>query len=255
MVAHAMPSYGNCINRVCIKLMPAHGSNSHCLRLLKHDQMIVDANVSDDELGRTQSHRDHYGAPVASRDSQRSGMVWRRVPHHLAIHILHAWSLLGAALQSCALDAVYVSELHVHACCTPSRAARAKEMLMEVETSRAEHEAVASASPRDGSCQLQVHLLIARHAARSDLTVRSDCAVRRHIPGAALPADASTPQTRNGPEAPNVYIYEDENDASSAEGARGAARNNSAHNPILVQLPTRRARRAPVPHAACFCSK
>jgi len=38
----------------------------------------------------------------------------------------------------------------------------------------AEHGAVASASPRDGSWQLQVHLLIARRAARSDLTVRSD---------------------------------------------------------------------------------
>ena len=69
MVADEMPRYGNCINRVCIKLMTAHGSRIHCLRLLKHDQMIVDANVSDDELGMTQSHRDHYGAPVASRDS------------------------------------------------------------------------------------------------------------------------------------------------------------------------------------------
>ena len=45
---------------------------------------------------------------------------------------------------------------------------------MEVEASCAEHGAVASASPRDGSWQLQVHLLIARRAARSDLTVRSD---------------------------------------------------------------------------------
>ena len=174
MVAHAMPSYGNCINRVCIKLMPAHGSNSHCLRLLKHDQMIVDANMSDDELGRTQSHRDHNGAPMASRDSQRPGTIWRRVLHHLAVQILHAWSLLGAALQSCALNAVYMSEVHVHACCTPSRAARAKEVLMEVEASCAEHGTAASASPRDGSWQLQVHLLIARRAARSDLTVRSD---------------------------------------------------------------------------------
>ena len=153
---------------------PPNGSSSHCLRLLKHDQMIVDANVSDDELGRTQSHRDHYGAPVASRDSQRQGMVWRRVRHYLAVQILLAWSLLGAALQSCALDAVYVSEVHVHACCMPSRAAIAKEVLMEVEASCAEHGAVASASPRDGSWQLQVHLLIARRAARSDLTVRSD---------------------------------------------------------------------------------
>ena len=133
--------------------------------------MIVDANVSDDELGRTQSHRDHYGAPVASRDSQRQGMVWRRVRHYLAVQILLAWSLLGAALQSCALDAVYVSEVHVHACCMPSRAARAKEVLMEVEASCAEHGAVASASPRDGSWQLQVHLLIARRTAR----VRSGC--------------------------------------------------------------------------------
>jgi len=171
VVAHAMLSYGTRINRVCMKLMAAHGSSSHCLRLLKHDQMIVDANVSDDELGRTQSHRDHYGAPVASRDSQRQGMVWRRVRHYLAVQILLAWSLLGAALQSCALDAVYVSEVHVHACCMPSRAARAKEVLMEVEASCAEHGAVASASPRDGSWQLQVHLLIARRTAR----VRSGC--------------------------------------------------------------------------------
>ena len=42
---------------------------------------------------------------------------------------------------------------------------------MEVEASCAEHGAVASASPRDGSWQLQVHLLIARRTAR----VRSGC--------------------------------------------------------------------------------
>jgi hypothetical protein len=166
-----MPSYGNCINRVCIKLMTAHGSSSHCLRLLKHDQMIVDANVSDDELGRTQSHRDHNGVPMASRDSERPGTIWRRVPHHLAVQILHAWPLLGAALQSCALNAVCMSEVHVHACCTLSRAARAKEVLIEVDASCAEHGAAASASPKDGSWQLQVHLIIARRAARSDLTV------------------------------------------------------------------------------------
>ena len=98
-------------------------------------------------------------------------MVWRRVRHYLAVQILLAWSLLGAALQSCALDAVYVSEVHVHACCMPSRAALAKEVLMEVEASCAEHGAVASASPRDGSWQLQVHLVIARRTAR----VRSGC--------------------------------------------------------------------------------
>jgi hypothetical protein len=45
---------------------------------------------------------------------------------------------------------------------------------MEVKASCAEHGAVASASLRDGSWQLQVHVLIARRAARSDLTVRSD---------------------------------------------------------------------------------
>ena len=45
---------------------------------------------------------------------------------------------------------------------------------MEVEVSCAKHGAVASASPRDGTWQLQVHLLIARRAARSGLTVRSD---------------------------------------------------------------------------------
>ena len=45
---------------------------------------------------------------------------------------------------------------------------------MEVEASSAEHGAVASASPRDGSWQLQVHLLIARRTAQSDLTVKSD---------------------------------------------------------------------------------
>ena len=143
--------------------------------------MIVDANVSDDELGMTQSHRDHYAAPVASRDSQRQGTVRRRVPHHLAIHILHDWSLLGAALQSCAFNDAYVSEVHVHACCTLSRAARAKEMLMQVEVSCAKHGAVASASPRDGNWQLQVHLLIARRAAQSDLTVRSWLATRLQL--------------------------------------------------------------------------
>ena len=47
-------------------------------------------------------------------------------------------------------------------------------MLTEVEASCAEHGAVTSASPRDGSWQLQVHLLIARRTAQSDLTVRSD---------------------------------------------------------------------------------
>ena len=153
MVALAMLSYGTGINRVCIKLMAAHGSSSHCLRLLKHDQMIVDANVSDDELGRTQSHRDHNGVPMVYRDSQRPGTIWRRVPHHLAVQILHAWSLLGAALQSCALNAVYMSEVQMHACCTPSRAARANEVLMEVKASCAEHRAAASASPKDGSWQ------------------------------------------------------------------------------------------------------
>ena len=45
---------------------------------------------------------------------------------------------------------------------------------MKVEVSCAEHGSVASASHRDGSWQLQVHLLIARRAARSGLTVRSD---------------------------------------------------------------------------------
>ena len=77
--------------------------------------MIVDANVSDDELGMTQSRRGHYRAPVASRDSQRQGMLWRRVTHHLAIQIPHVWSLMGAALQSCARDRARVSEVHVHA--------------------------------------------------------------------------------------------------------------------------------------------
>jgi hypothetical protein len=42
---------------------------------------------------------------------------------------------------------------------------------MEVEASCAEHGAAASASPKDGCWQLQVHLIIARRAARSDLTV------------------------------------------------------------------------------------
>ena len=62
----------------------------------------------------------------------------------------------------------------MHAYCMPSRAAREHEVLMKVEASSAEHGAVASASPRDGSWQQQVHLLIARRAARSDLSVRSD---------------------------------------------------------------------------------
>ena len=116
----------------------------------------------------------HPRVKQASRDSQRQGTVRRRVPHHLAIHILHDWSLLGAALQSCAFNDAYVSEVHVHACCTLSRAARAKEVLMEVEVSCAKHGAIASASPRDGTWQLLVHLLIARRAARSGLIVRSD---------------------------------------------------------------------------------
>ena len=75
MVAHEMPSYGNNIIRVCIELMAAHGSSSHCLRLLKDARMIVDANGPHDELGRTQSHRDHHDAPVAPRGSQRQNMV------------------------------------------------------------------------------------------------------------------------------------------------------------------------------------
>ena len=45
---------------------------------------------------------------------------------------------------------------------------------MKVKASCAEHETVASASPRDGIWQLQVHVLIARRTARSDLAVRSD---------------------------------------------------------------------------------
>ena len=64
-----------------------------------------------------------------------------------------------------------MSEVHVHAYCMPSRAAREHEVLMKVEASSAEHGAVASASPRDGSWQQQVHLLIARRTAQ----VRSAC--------------------------------------------------------------------------------
>ena len=65
----------------------------------------------------------------------------------------------------------------MHTYCMPSRAAREHEVLMKVETSSAEHGAVASASPRHGSWQQQVHLLIARRTAR----VRSAClAGRRH---------------------------------------------------------------------------
>ena len=161
-VAHAMPSYSERVNRVCIKLMAAHGSSSPCLRLLKDARMIVDANGPHDELGRTQSHRDHNGAPMASRDSQRPGTIWRRVLHHLAVQVLHAWSLLGAALQSCARVRAHVSEVHVHAYCMRSWAAREHEVLVKDDASCAEHGAVASASPRDSSCQEMLHLLIAR---------------------------------------------------------------------------------------------
>ena len=104
VVAHAMPSYSTRINRVCIKLMAAHGSSGHCLRLLKDARMIVDANSLHDELGRTQPHRDHHDAPVAPRGSERQNMIWSHVRYHRAAQNPHAWSLLGAALQSCARD-------------------------------------------------------------------------------------------------------------------------------------------------------
>ena len=146
VVAHAMPSYGTNIIRVCIELMAAHGSSSHCPRLLKDAQMIVDANGLHDELGRTQSHRDHHDALVAPRGSQRQDTAWRRARHHLAAQTLHDWSLLGAALQSCARNRAHVSEVHVHACCMPQRAAREHEVLMEVEVSCAEHGTVSSAT-------------------------------------------------------------------------------------------------------------
>jgi hypothetical protein len=174
VVAHTMPSYSTRIDRVCIKLMAAHGSSSHCLRLLKDAQMIVDANGPHDDLGRTQSHRDHHDALVAPRGSQRQDTAWRRARHHLAAQTLHDWSLLGAALQSCTRHRAHVSEVHVHACCMPSRAVREHEVPMVVKASCAEHGAVASASPRDGSWQQQVHVLIARRTTRSDLAVRSD---------------------------------------------------------------------------------
>ena len=153
VVAHAMPSYSKRINRVCIKLMTAHGSGSHCLRLLKDAQMIVDANGPHDELGRTQSHRDHHDDLVPPRGSQRQDTAWRRARHHLPAQTLHAWSLLGAALQSCASNRAHVSEVHVHACCMPSRAAREHGVLMEVKASCAEDGAVASATPGVGSWQ------------------------------------------------------------------------------------------------------
>ena len=70
VVAHAMPSYGTNISRVCVQLMATHGSSSHYLRLLKDARMIVDANGLHDELGRTQPHRDHCDALVAPRGSQ-----------------------------------------------------------------------------------------------------------------------------------------------------------------------------------------
>ena len=75
VVAHAMPSYSKRINRVYIKLMAARGSSGRCLRLLKDARMIVDANGPHDELGRTQSHRDHHDAPMAPRGSERQNMV------------------------------------------------------------------------------------------------------------------------------------------------------------------------------------
>ena len=64
-----------------------------------------------------------------------------------------------------------MSEVHVHAYCMRSRAAREHEVLMKVEASSAEHRAAASASLRDGSWQQQAHLLITRRTAR----VRSGC--------------------------------------------------------------------------------
>ena len=74
-----------------------------------------------------------------------------------------------------------MSEVHVHAYCMPSRAAREHEVLMKVEASSAEHGAVASASPRDGSWQEMLHVLIARRVAQSDLTVRSWLATRLQL--------------------------------------------------------------------------
>ena len=55
----------------------------------------------------------------------------------------------------------------MHAYFMRSRAAREHEVLKKVETSSAEHGILASASPRDGSWQQQVHLLIARRMARA----------------------------------------------------------------------------------------
>ena len=75
VVAHAIPSYSTRINRACIKLMAAHGSSGRCLRLLKDARMIVDANGPHDELGKTQSHRDHHDAPVAPRGSERQSRI------------------------------------------------------------------------------------------------------------------------------------------------------------------------------------
>jgi hypothetical protein len=75
VAAHAMPSYVTNISRACIELMAAHGSSSHCVRLLKDAQMIVDANGLHDELGRTQPHRDQCDAVVAPRGSQRWDMT------------------------------------------------------------------------------------------------------------------------------------------------------------------------------------
>jgi hypothetical protein len=110
-------------------------------------------------------------------------MVWRHVRHHLAAQNLHAWSLLGAALQSCARDRAHVSEVHVHACCMVSRAAREHKMIIEAESSCAEQIAVASASPRDGSWQQLLHVLNARRTARSDLAMRSDRAHASRLNG------------------------------------------------------------------------
>ena len=56
---------------------------------------------------------------------------------------------------------------------------------MKVEVSCAEHGSVASASHRDGSWQLQVHLLIARRAARSAPALLPPAVVHK----AATPAD------------------------------------------------------------------
>ena len=98
-------------------------------------------------------------------------MLWKRVRHRLAVQRPSWLAAAGLSSDTCALRRAHVSELHMHACCMPSRAARQHEMLMEGEASSAVHRAVASASLRDDRCQHHLHLVIARRMAQSDLPI------------------------------------------------------------------------------------